>query len=499
MVTTTRASGVRGLALRAAQALRWLVVAAAVVLLGLTAAPAAHAVPATDLVVEDDAGVLYLPQLESAVAGLDFYEPTTVAVYTRRGEASDNLNEVVLAFARAEHPEWITADGQKWADGLFLIALDPDGRQVGTYFGEDRKVSLDQQEEIQEATKDAYREARWTDGTIDGIAKAADLMNRPWYRSPALYIAGAAAAVIGLGALGTAKAVRAGRRRLFAELLERGEASYASVTTDLEATELNARTVPEDSAYGRLLLEKFSGFEERHSEATRMHQDLLGLGKRARSRKEAVRKAERFEELALSLDGLDDAIAQANDLLNMSNHWRKAWRAQTAGLREDLDGIPQLLAGAGTDAASARALRLFAEGARERLEACGAGLADRTLTPDQALDAVRRAREELTGLLAAHADTVVEAATRSKQEADLMRAELEKAREQERLRTRSHGTIIDVGYPNLGGRGVIAYSAGFSSGRSAVEEARTSASSSPSTGYGSSGGSFSGSGSSSRF
>jgi len=175
MGTPTDTPGVPGLARRAVQAVRpgsrlrqflrrdsrrWAAVAAVVVLLGLTAAPAAHAVPATDLVVEDDAGVLYLPDLESAVADLDFHQSTTVAVYTRRGEASDNLNEVVLAFARAEHPEWITADGQKWADGLFLIALDPDGRQVGTYFGEDRKVSLDQQEEIQEATKDAYREAR---------------------------------------------------------------------------------------------------------------------------------------------------------------------------------------------------------------------------------------------------------------------------------------------------------------------------------------------------
>ena len=32
----------------------------------------------------------------------------------------------MLAFARDQHPEWISADGQKWADGLFLFAFDPD-------------------------------------------------------------------------------------------------------------------------------------------------------------------------------------------------------------------------------------------------------------------------------------------------------------------------------------------------------------------------------------
>ncbi|WP_172627419.1 DUF5129 domain-containing protein [Zafaria cholistanensis] len=65
----------------------------------------------------------------------------------------------------------------------------------------------------------------------------------------------------------------------------------------------------------------------------------------ARSRRKAVRKGERFEELALSLDGLDDALAQANHRLSMSSRWRQAWRAQSAGLREDLGGRDPATAG----------------------------------------------------------------------------------------------------------------------------------------------------------
>ena len=146
----------------------------------LGAAPAAMAAPPTLVIVEDTAGVLYQPQLLPAVEKINFHSPTTVVIYTRRGSSSDNFNEEVLRYARANHPEWISADGQKWADGLFILAFDPDGRHVGTYMGEDRKVSLSKQEAIQESTKDLFREAQWPDGAIAGVKKGAALINQPW-------------------------------------------------------------------------------------------------------------------------------------------------------------------------------------------------------------------------------------------------------------------------------------------------------------------------------
>lgn len=150
------------------------------VLIGLVGAgPAALAVRPVDVVVEDRAGVLDQNTLLPAVRAVDFYQPTKVAVYTYNGTAADNLNEEVLRFARAEHPEWISADGQKWADGLFIFALDPVGRHVGTYMGEDRKVSLEQRDDIQNASKDLFRDAQWTDGTIAGIKRGAELINQP--------------------------------------------------------------------------------------------------------------------------------------------------------------------------------------------------------------------------------------------------------------------------------------------------------------------------------
>ena len=153
------------------------------------AAPAAVAVTPVDIVVEDRAGVLDENTLVPAVQAIEFYQPTKVAVYTYNGSASANLNEEVLRFARAEHPEWISEDGQKWANGLFIFALDPVGRQVGTYMGEDRKVSLEQREDIQNASKELLRDAQWTEGTIAGIERGADLINQPWYRFTAFLVA----------------------------------------------------------------------------------------------------------------------------------------------------------------------------------------------------------------------------------------------------------------------------------------------------------------------
>src|SRR5687768_7820680 len=170
--------------------------------------PAVFAVPPVEIIVEDQAGVLDLNTLVPAVEAIDFYEPTKVAVYTYNGAAEDNLNEEVLRYARTDHPEWISTDGQKWADGLFIFALDPVGRHVGTYMGEDRKVSLEQRDDIQNASKDLLRDAQWTDGTIAGIRRGAELINQPWYRSTAFLVTAWTTATAALAGAATWLTVR---------------------------------------------------------------------------------------------------------------------------------------------------------------------------------------------------------------------------------------------------------------------------------------------------
>ena len=126
--------------------------------------------------------------------------------------------------------------------------------------GEDRKVSLEQRDDIQNAAKDLLRDAQWTDGTIAGIQRGAELINQPWYRSTAFLVT---AWVTGVAAVAGAAAwliVRGGTRASSRKELARGDRSYASVSMDLDVTELNAGTIPEASRYGSSVLEKHRTF-----------------------------------------------------------------------------------------------------------------------------------------------------------------------------------------------------------------------------------------------
>ncbi|ABK03712.1 hypothetical protein Arth_2332 [Arthrobacter sp. FB24] len=471
------------------------------VLLGLVSGPAAaRAEPPVGIVVEDGAGVLDRNRLIPAVEAMDFYEPTRVAVFTYRGSAEDNLNEEVLRFARAQHPEWISGDGQKWADGLFIFAVDPVGRHVGTYMGEDRKVSLEQREDIQNASKDLLRDAQWTDGTIAGIRRGAELINQPWYRSTAFLVtawSSAAAAVLGAAAwLVVRWRTRAASRRELA----RGDASYSSVSMDLQVTELNAGTIPESSRYGSTVLEKHRTFLAKYKTATELANRAHALTPRAMSRRPNLKLVRDFADASAELDALDDVIADTNALLNRGSAWASAWDRQLAPFRSDLAALEQMLSKrhAAGDSATAAALRSFRDESHRDIERWSAELAEGTTSPETALDRLRDARTHLTELLKNHADTVIAGFAKTDREARLMREEMDSAQAGTKVRygRTYEPSILGTVYPSYYFFSVPAFNTGFSTGVGSVSTARGGGGT---TGYGGSGGSFSGSGSSSSF
>lgn len=459
----------------------------------------ALALPPTDVVVEDQAGVLDRNTLVPAITAIEFYEPTKVAVYTYNGSVADNLNEEVLRFARAEHPDWISPDGQKWADGLFIFALDPVGRHVGTYMGEDRKVSLEERDEIQNAAKDLLRDAQWTDGTIAGVRRGAELINQPWYRSAAFVITAwvtGATAALGAAALLILRAVtRAASRKE----LERGDRSYTSVSTELDVTELNAGTIPEASSYGSSVLEKHRTFLNRYNAATELSNRVHALAPKALGRRSNLRLAREYADAAAELDALDDVIADSNALLNRSSTWPTAWDRQLAPFRSDLAGLEQLLSkrhGQG-DSATAAALRSFRDQSLQEIERWTAQLTDGAISPETALDRLRDARTHLSTLLKNHADTVIDGFAKTEREAKVMRREMQNAQDGlDHRRPSYEPSILGTVYPSYYFFSVPAFNSGLNTGVGSVSTARGGGGT---TGYGSSGGSFSGSGSSSSF
>lgn len=480
------------------ESLSGMLLAIAVLFVG---ASAGFAVPPVEIIVEDRAGVLDSDTLVPAIEAIDFYEPTKVAVYTYNGAAEDNMNEEVLRFARTDHPEWISADGQKWADGLFIFALDPVGRHVGTYMGEDRKVSLEQRDDIQNATKDLLRDAQWTDGTIAGIRRGAELINQPWYRSAAFLItawASAAAAALGAAAWLIVRAVtRASSRKE----IERGDKSYANVSMDLEVTELNASTIPQSSRYGSTVLEKHRMFLSRYNKATELSNRVHALPPKALSRRSNLKLTREYADAASELDALDDVIADTNALLNRASSWPTAWDRQLAPFRSDLAGLEQMLSKrhAQGDSATATALRSFRDQSLREIERWTAALADGSLLPETALDRLRDARTRLSELLDNHAETVIKGYTSDEREAKLMRREMENARDglERNHRRTNEPSILGTVYPSYYFFSVLMFDSGFKTGVSSVSTARGGGGTT--TGYGSSGGSFSGSGSSSNF
>ncbi|MFZ3453543.1 DUF5129 domain-containing protein [Arthrobacter sp. 7Tela_A1] len=485
---------------------RFLLLALTMLLAFAVPASPAAAVEPDDIVVDDTAGVLDLNTLLPALEGVQFRDPTTVAIYTFRSEPGREfddgdtfMNEETLRYAREEHPEWISADGQKWADGLFIFSLDPEGRWIGTYFGEDRKVDSGAAEDIREEAGEYFADAQWTDGTLAGVEEAAKLINRPWYLNPALWVLAGGivlvAAAVWLAVITTRRKRLAANRKLIAA----AERSYSSVSMDLDATEVNARTIPDSSTYGARVLEEYRTFMARYNTATELGNQVRALSEKDLRRRGSTKPVEEFAELSAALDGIDDVIADTNTLLNMAPGWEAAWDRQVAPLLEELDKLDELLEDkTGKDSATAAALLAFRTHCRRRLQAAAAGLAEESLTPEQALDVLHDAGSELAVLLKNHAETVIAEAAEDDAERELMREALEESRDRpRRYRDGYRPSILDTAYPNYLWT-VSAFSSGVSSGSSSIESARSAASGSAS-GYGASGGSFSGSGSSSRF
>jgi hypothetical protein len=447
------------------------------------------------LTIDDTAEILNAEKLNDVLGELDFREPTDVAIYTRTGEYSDNINRETLDYAREAHPEWISDDpddyGDYWTDGLFIITLsvEDDGHgQIGTYFGEDRAVSEGRMEKMHAAGTDNFRQARWTDGVIDVAESGAELIGAP-------PISAGGWAAIGIGGAGGAGAVtgitlavRRSRREAFATALDKGSEHLTQVAMDLQETEIAATTFPAGSRYAAELEKKFNEFLDLYKSSDAERDELRGLDKKQRAKTANVDRAKAFQKNARKLDAVDDAISAASALYRRSPAWENAWSAQTKPLLDDLTALPSLVEDSTGDlAAPAAALTSYGQQARADVESLGADLATEAVTVDDALDRLSEMRAELTSKLEAFSEAQIAAFAKDESEADEMREEMRKSR---RGSVRAGGSILDLTYGYSYFWHVADYHAGYRAGTQSVESSRASASSSSG---------ISGSGGSSRF
>jgi hypothetical protein len=462
----------------------------------------------TGLSVDDTAGVLSEKRLKAALDGVTFHRPTRVAVYTRQGEYADSLNDKTLEYARSDHPEWISDDprddGDYWADGLYIVSLsveEDNHGQIGTYFGEDRAVNDKTMEKIHEAGTENFRHGRWTDGVADVVKEGAKLIERPWYQNPVVWLWTAGLLAVAAFLVGGWLRRRAAHRKEFDSSLATGVAHVAQVATDLDTTELSARTLPSGSPHAADMERRFEDFVQHFRKAFTEQQELEAVDPKRRHQDVHRRRAKDFADTAADLDFTDDAIIQAAALYTRSATWKDAWRAQTAPLIQDLDQLDSLTGSAPTPLRDvAPALASFREEARTQLDSISSDLEAQRIDVDQALDALAGLRSELTTHLERFSEAQIQKYARSASEERTLREQMSSARYGQRRS--GTGSILDVAGPANHFWRVAAYQLGYSAGQRRVESARSAARSSRSGGISrgySRGGSFSGSGGSSRF
>ena len=376
--------------------------------------------------VHDEAGILRTEPLAKEIQEMRFRQDLHVAVLTVPGWDVTNLNDSVLEYARSHASDtdvpWIsTSNPNYWSDGLVILAVAPEARKVGCYFGEDVAVPLEQQAAIQDAAKNQYRQADWYGGTVSMAAKTADVIGRPGGGDVGMtYILPGISALVGLAWLSYYLWRGFTARRRAREALRH----YSQVTHDYETSELLAGTIPEDEPHGAQVMARYRWFREEYEKVTRSWQDFGNPYRTQWFGMSVLRRATELEKRSELLDSLDDVIANTATFLSLSPGWDRVWSNEQGPVLEDLQSLRRLCHQVdSSDAAENVAIaerskeeREWVRSRKQRLDDMTSDLENGSLQPSAALDeldeiasetktkAFRLAREAIDADTSSYAD-----------------------------------------------------------------------------------------------
>ena len=376
--------------------------------------------------VHDEAGILQTEPLIEEIQAMRFRDNVHVAVLTVPGWDVDNLNDAVLEYARSHASDtdvpWIsTSNPNYWSDGLVILAVAPEARKVGCYFGEDVAVPLEQQAAIQDAAKNQYRQADWYGGTVSMAAKTADVIGRPGGGDVGMtYILPGISALVGFAWLSYYLWRGFTARRRAREALRH----YSQVTHDYETTELLAGTIPEDEPHGAQVMARYRWFRSEYEKVTRSWQDFGNPYRAQWFGMSVLGRATELEKRSALLDSLDDVIANTATFLGRSPGWDRVWSNEQGPVLEDLQSLRRLCheidssdaAESGSIAEHTKEEREWVRSRKQRLDDMTSSLEDGSLQPSAALDeldeiasetktkAARLAREAIDADTSSYAD-----------------------------------------------------------------------------------------------
>jgi len=325
-----------------------------------------------------------------------FRQDLHVAVLTVPGWDVTNLNDSVLEYARSHASDtdvpWISASNPNyWSDGLVILAVAPDSRKVGCYFGEDVAVTLDQQAAIQDAAKDQYRRADWYGGTVSMAAKTADVVGRVGGGGIVMTcILPGISALAGVTWLVYYLWRGVTARRRAREALRH----YSQVAHDYETTELMAGTIPEDEPHGAQVMARYRWFLDEYEKITRSWAEFGNPHGTQWFGTSSFKRATELEKRSEGLDSLDDVIANTATFLSLSRGWDRVWSNERGPVLEDLQSLRRLcheidssdVAENGSIAERTKEEREWVRSRKQRLDDMTSELEDGSLRPSAALD-----------------------------------------------------------------------------------------------------------------
>ena len=349
--------------------------------------------------IDDRASILSDESVADSIRGVGFRQDVHVVVVSVPGYMIDNLNGEVLKYARAHQNSprpWISSSNSNyWSDGVVILAVAPDSRKVGCYFGEDVRLPLSQQASIQSAAKKAFNDHKWDDGILAMAKKTADLLGRPaegsWLTT---FIIPAPASMIGIWAL--RKYLRRGlrARAVGKELTE----SYSRVSLGDEDVELNIRTIPENEPYGARVRMWYRWYRQEYASITR---DLQTFGRPRGPQWFAWRMLKRVSKMkkrAVMLESLGATISNTASILNMSSTWEKAWEKEQGRVQEDLQALRSLcdtISASRDVPLGVKKERKWVKEQRSRLGDIEIALASGRMRPSDALDELERTAQSV--------------------------------------------------------------------------------------------------------
>jgi len=125
-------------------------------------------------------------------------------------------------------------------------------------------------------------------------------------------------------------------------LAEQALGHYSRVTYDYEATELQARLVPEGESHGARVMAGYRWFRDEYDSLTRTWQDLGSPRGTQWFEPGMLGRVTELARRCAALDSTDDAIAGSAAFLSLSSSWKQIWYNEQRPVLQDLGLLSSL-------------------------------------------------------------------------------------------------------------------------------------------------------------